>query len=280
MGKRSCVITLPSAWLQHQGLHAGDTISIDIQENVLIVSSQKTKAFRNFKADVHGLHIMLHRYVAALYKAGYDDIILLIEKKQMKTIEWLIKTTLVGFEIVHTTPTSVRIQRIAELDTIDVDTLIKQIFFSLQVMGEELALALQEKDRIKLLEIIAKDEPVNRLADSARRFLNKQKGDCIAYAFVEQLEKIGDAYKHLAHACAETPKKAPPQTVEKITTLLKKVYILYYDFNLKEFEAFGLLAKDIEMEFGEQKELFLLYSQVFDIHGLALTKNAASIKDL
>ena len=106
---------------------------------------------------------MLNRYIGALYKAGYDDITLSVEKKQLKTIENVLKRTLVGFEIIKITKDSVHIQRIAELDTLDVDTLIKQIFFTLQVIGEELIEAIHNQDQVKISEIIGKDDQVNRL---------------------------------------------------------------------------------------------------------------------
>ncbi len=278
MGKRSCVITLPSSWLQSQGLAAGDTVAVETEGTVLVVSSQKTKKLRGFNAGIQSLDVMLNRCIGALYKAGYDDVMLTINKDQIKTIQDVLRRTLVGFEIVKVTASSIHIQRIAELDTLDVDTLIKQIFFSLQVTGEELVLALRERDAAKIADVARRDDPVNRLADSARRYLNKQKGDCIAYAFVEQLENIGDAYKHIAQRHAHM-KRISPHTLDRTNGLLKRIYGLYYDFSLEELEAFGVDAKDVAKEIGEQEVLFSLYSQVFNIQGLALTKTIGTLNE-
>lgn len=278
MGKRSCVVTLPSTWLQEQNLYAGAEVEIVQEGNILLVSAKKGKKLRNFQAEIQGLESMLNRYIGALYKAGYDDIILSIEKKQLKTIENVLKRTLVGFEILEITKNQVHIQKIAELDSIDVDTLIKQIFFTLQVIGEELVDALRTRDFAKISEITGKDDQVNRLADSARRYLNKRQGDCLSYAFVEQLENIGDSYNRLAKAALEK-KKIPLKGLESLNALLKNIYHLYYAFTLKELELFGKAGEDAKKITQEPKELYLLYTQIFDIHGIALTKNIGGKKE-
>ncbi len=272
MGKRSCVITLPSSWLQEQGLEAGAEVDVEQEGTILLVSTKKGRKLRQFTADIQELDIMLNRYIGALYKAGYDDITLSVEKKQLKTIENVLKRTLVGFEIIKITKDSVHIQRIAELDTLDVDTLIKQIFFTLQVIGEELIEAIHNQDQVKISEIIGKDDQVNRLADSARRYLNKRQGDCLSYAFVEQLENIGDSYKRLGRAALEK-KRISLKSLQHLNELLKSIYRLYYAFNLKELENFGKACEEAKKITQEPKELYLLYTQLFDIHGLALTKN-------
>ncbi len=270
MGKRSCVITLPSEWLQEQKLGSGDSVDVASEGNILLISTQKQKKLRMFKEDITKLNSMLNRYIGALYKAGYDDIILTIDKKQIKTIESVLKRTLVGFEILKLTKDTIHIQRIAELDTIDVDTLVKQIFFTLQVIGDELIEAIENQDKAKITELIHKDDQVNRLADSARRYLNKRQGDCLQYAFVEQLENIGDSYKEVAKASLE---KKYLKGLKGLNELLKKIYKLYYAFSIEELESFGKNIEDIKKETYEPKELYLLYTQIFDIHGLALTKN-------
>lgn len=272
MGKRSCVITLPSEWLQEQKLASGDSVDVSSEGNILLVSAQKQKRIKNFQEDIRTLDSMLNRYIGGLYKAGYDTITLLVDKKQIKIIELVLKRTLVGFEIVKITSNSVHIQRIAELDTIDVDTLIKQIFFTLQVIGDELIEALENQDKAKIRELMNKDDQVNRLADSARRYLNKRQTNCLDYAFVEQLENIGDSYKRLAKAGIEK-KKISSKGLKGLNELLQRIYRLYYAFTLKELESFGRAGEEIKREIQEPKELYLLYIQIFDIHGIALTKN-------
>ncbi len=272
MGKRSCVITLPSTWLQEQKLGSGDSVDVAQEGNILLVSAQKQNKFRSFQKDIRKLDSMLNRYIGALYKAGYDSILLTIDKKQIKTIESLLKRTLVGFEILKVTKDSIHIQRIAELDTLDVDTLIKQIFFTLQIIGDELVEALENQDQAKITELIHKDDQVNRLADSARRYINKRQGNCLQYAFVEQLENIGDSYKSIAKAGFEK-KKISPKSLESLNELLRKIYKLYYAFSLEELESFGKIIEEIRTKTQEPKELYLLFTQLFDIHGLALTKN-------
>ena len=278
MGKRSCVITLPSEWLQQQKLSSGDAVDVVSEGNVLLVSVHNQKKLRSFQEDIRKLDSMLNRYIGALYKAGYDDITLSLDKKQVKTIESVLRRTLVGFEIIQVTKNSLHIQRIAELDTIDVDTLIKQIFFTLQVIGDELVEALEQQDRTKITEIIHKDDQVNRLADSARRYLNKRQGDCLSYAFVEQLENIGDSYKRVGQAGLEK-KSISLKGLSSLNEILKHIYRLYYAFSLEELETFGTAIEEVKKSTQEPKELYLLYTQLFDIHGLALTKNIGGKKE-
>jgi len=71
----------------------------------------------------------------------------------------------------------------------------------------------------------------------------------------------------------EKNKKISPRGLEGLNEILKRIYRLYYAFNLEELEAFGTAIEQIKKDTQEPKELYLLYTQIFDIHGLALTKN-------
>ena len=102
--------------------------------------------------------------------------------------------------------------------------------------------------------------------------MNKRQGDCLSYAFVEQLENIGDSYKRLGRAALEK-KRISLKSLQHLNELLKSIYRLYYAFNLKELENFGKACEEAKKITQEPKELYLLYTQLFDIHGLALTKN-------
>ena len=57
MGKRSCVITLPSSWLQEQGLEAGAEVDVEQEGTILLVSTKKGRKLRQFTADIQELDI-------------------------------------------------------------------------------------------------------------------------------------------------------------------------------------------------------------------------------
>jgi len=212
---------------------------------------------------------MVNRYIGALYKAGYDTITLKVKKKDIPIIQATLERTCVGLEIIKTTDTEVHIRRIAKLEDIDVENLIKRMFFTLQSTAQDFLLALYSNRKEDFLSVIKKDEQTNRLADTIRRHLNKEQKDPLNYALAEQLENIGDWYKNKAKGKHHNLSQ---EKLKKLNEMIELLYDLYFAFTLEKLEYFGKYAKEIKKSIEYEENLASLYTLLFDVHGIILTR--------
>ena len=269
LGKRTAVATLPSHWLKENKLNTGDFIDLEEHGNWLSISKigQNKDSFK--EDNIQQLDSMTNRYIGALYKAGYDKIQLKVKKKQISIIQETLEKTCIGLEIIKITENEIHIQRIAKLDEIDVESLIKRMFFTLQSTAQDFLLALYSMKNEDFVSVIKKDDQTNRLADTIRRHLNKEQRDPINYAIAEQLENIGDWFKNKAKA---KDKNISPKKLKKINEMIELLYDLYFAFSLEKLELFGSKSSEISKNIKSDENLESLYTQLFHIHGLILTK--------
>lgn len=269
LGKRTAVTTLPSIWLRENKLKAGDFLELEEHGNWLSLSltGQKKDSFK--EENIQKLDDMTNRYIGALYKAGYDKIKLKVNKKQIPIIQKTLERTCIGLEIVKTTDTEVHIQRIASLEDIDVENLIKRMFFTLQSTAQDFLVALYTKKNEDFNSVIKKDDQTNRLADTIRRYLNKEQKDPLNYALTEQLENIGDWYKNRAF---EKNLSISQNKLQKINEMIELLYDLYFAFTLEKLEYFGKQAQEIQKSLKGEESLEALFTLLFDVHGIILTK--------
>ncbi|MDP3728781.1 MAG: hypothetical protein Q8R18_04985 [bacterium] len=272
LGKRTVVLTLPNPWVREKNLNPGDYLELEEHGNWLSLSLIGQQREQEIEQDITHLDRMLNRYIGALYKAGYDKIKLKITKKQLPTIQNTLQTTCVGFEIVKTTHTEIFIHRVAKLEIEEVDDLIKRIFFTLQTNAQDLVLALHTKKKEDFLAVIKKDYILNRYADTARRYVNKEKKDPLSYALAEQLENIGDWYKDQAKEALEKIPKIPIEKLKEINTCIELLYDLYFAFTLEKLEAFGKKVDELKGDLKDAEQLQALLTMLFDIQGVILTK--------
>lgn len=269
LGKRTAVTTLPSAWLREKKLKAGDYLELEEHGNWLSLSLTGQKKESVKEENIQALEEMTNRYIGALYKAGYDKIKLKVKKKQIPIIQLTLERTCIGLEIVKTTDTEVQIQRIANLEDIDVENLIKRMFFTLQSTAQDFLLALYTKKKEDFLSVIKKDDQTNRLADTIRRHLNKEQKDPLNYALTEQLENIGDWYKNKAK---EKNLTISQEKLKKLNEIIELLFDLYFAFTLEKLEFFGKQANEIKKSIEGEESLESLFAMLFDVHGIILTK--------
>ncbi len=272
LGKRTAVLTIPTAWMREKNLNAGDFLELEEHGNWLSLSLIGQQREFSIEKDITQLDRMLNRYIGALYKGGYDKIKLKVHKKQIPSIQETLKRTCVGFEMTKVTNTEVVIERVAQIDRIEVDDFIKRIFFTLQSNAQDFLLALYTKKKEDFVAVAEKDDQINRLADTVRRYLNKEQKDPLSYALTEQLENIGDWYKDQAKEAIEKPSRISPEKLKIINIMMELLYELYFAFSLDKLETFGKMAKETKQTIQGEEKLASLFTMLFDIHGIILTK--------
>lgn len=279
MGGKTYVLSLPSQWIKKYSIQKGEELDLEEKENALIVRTEKRPEGAEVEVDFSQLDMMLGRALGALYKAGYTRAkVRYRTQEQLQKLDETLQRTLIGFAITKQEKEYVIIDSLAEIKAGEFDTSLKRLFYSLEIMGEELVRALAARDVQALEKVIEKDGQINRLADFCRRVINSGqtqflRRSAVLYYIVEQLERIGDAYKGIAALALKTPLVLSPVTeafFREIRTLFVQYRTLFYKFDFEGFEHFGKMFLRLRRDFEDALQKVSTKDQVFWFHQSAL----------
>ncbi len=156
LGKSSYVISLPKDWALKFNLKEGDWVFLEVKEDELRISPSKFKIkgrVGSFRIDAeHIEEPVLASLIKALYKAGYNEIVLssdrIISPQLVNTVKKTI-SNLFGVEITHQRPREIVLK--IRTENIEPKELINNEF-SLVLGAMEYALALVEERNAEYLE--------------------------------------------------------------------------------------------------------------------------------
>jgi len=294
MGGKTHVISLPSQWIKKYNVKKGEELHVEEIANSVLVSTDKISKGEICEINLKSLDVMLRRVLAATYKSGCEEVKVLYENRdQLALIEDVLHKACIGFEINHQGENFVVIKSLTHIDPKEYSNSLRRLFFSLEIMQQDLHYALTKNCRTLLSKVVEKDEQINRLADFCRRVINsgnlKNVGkSTLHYYIVEQLERIGDIHKKIAQLLLDNKIKPNEQTIAiflELHEFFKAYHKLFYDFNLEATEQFGkefyALREKMRTHYVEEnKEYYplLMYEEflletIFDMNGALLTLN-------
>ena len=290
MGGKTYVLSLPSQWVKKYHVQKGEELDLEERDNSLIICRDSRPQAREIEVDFSALHIMLGRALGGIYKAGYSRAKISFQtKEQLAIIEATLQRTLVGFEIVKQEKNYVLIESLAEIQVKEFDASLKRLFYSLEMMHEDLVSAFHSKQASAFQKVIEKDGQINRLADFCRRVINSQetqslKKPAVLYYVVEQLERIGDIYKEMAKIASKKKDFFSLETVlflQEIQTLFVHYRTLFYKFDFEGFESFGKKVYSLREKIADSMQkspsqgalfsLSHLLETIIDMNGALLT---------
>src|SRR5689334_3293952 len=103
-GPSTLTISLPANWVRDFNIRKGDEINIEQTKEGLLLSAGKERYIGQKRINVKGMKAVISRAIAALYKGGYDEIIVEYEGPQeLQKIHDTISTSYIGFEIIEET---------------------------------------------------------------------------------------------------------------------------------------------------------------------------------
>ena len=277
LANQTLVISLPSKWVKQQGIKKGDEIEVTEEENRLIIGEPKKQEHKKIEIDIINYSIsMLYRHLRALYREGYDELILKFKNiAQLNEIEEVINN-LISFEIVEQINNKCIIKDISVSQTKDINELIKRVFIIIISMCEELQNSIKDLEINKLKEIIKIDTQINRLTDYILRLINKniikeQMKTRLLYFITMQLEYIGDNFKIIAKKTIESNlKRFDMITIKLLNEAYNSINLFYLNF-YKPDESLIKEANDIK------ESINLIYR---DINKSKISKNEIEICDI
>src|SRR3989339_1827542 len=155
MGGKTFVLSLPSAWIKKDQIKKGEELDLEGKENSIIVRTEKRLGDKEISVDFSCMEVMLGRALGSLYKSGYTRAkISYGTKEQLQNIEDVLQRSLVGFSITKQEANYIVIESIAEAKVEEFDVSLKRLFYSLELMNEELVTALGSSNIQALEKVI------------------------------------------------------------------------------------------------------------------------------
>ncbi len=248
-GPSTLTISLPSDWAKEHDLRRGDELAVVKTDRGLLLSTNKSPKFDQRRIKVTGLVALIPRAIAAMYKRGYDDIVVEYAKpRELEQIHEILAKSCSGFEIVEETEGEVRIRNVSEPSHEEFRALFRRIFFFLASIAGEGLQAAKTHDKEAYHKLVLRDQNVNKLTDFCRRLVHKRKqreyeSDMALYHVIEQLEKIADRYGAINTHLQRSRRKPGEHAVAMYTranTLVRSYEKLFFDFDLQRADQLTL----------------------------------------
>lgn len=254
-GNNTLTITLPRKWAQKVNLQSGDALEVTEKQEGLFLSPFRSEQRKSRTVDLGHFDLLIPRVIYALYKKGYDELVLSYPSKQfLPLIQKAMGKETIGYEIVKQGEKQCEVKIISEVLVQEFDMTLRRIFLTLQFMAQEGLQAITEENMEQLKQCQELEETNNRLTTFCRRTINKyghkdEENIPFLYYLIETLEKIADEYKYLysfvlenkgIRLSAETKKVG-----EQVNSMIVRLSSLFYDFEPQKAVELAQLRKTI-----------------------------------
>lgn len=208
LGTATNVVSLPSQWIKKYGIRAGDEIDVNEQGKNLTISTKKDISGERKVIIVEKSQEFLNRFISIPYQYGYDEIEVRFEDPSVIPLIQEHINLLLGFEIVDQGEKHVIIQMVAKGIEGDFDKLLRRFMLILVNMSKEIAAAVTNKDKNKLVEISSMEKITNKLSNFCARMLNKHgyedtRKTNFLFCFSWAAEQIGDSLRDICKIMLE-----------------------------------------------------------------------------
>ncbi len=290
---KTLVVSLPSKWAKKYNIKKGDEVELEERGNKVIIGSEKEISHQKTELNIVGLYPMVKRALGAIYKAGYDEVDVIFEPKELEIAQEVIREEFIGFEVVYQGKSRLQVKKISSIDKEEFDTLLRRIFLLINQMADQSIEAGGKQDIAWLKTIAFMDKDINKYADFCRRILNKYgytkfRVSPPLYYIVEQLEKVGDSYHDICDYMIKNKTTLGKETIEmhkEVNNFFKDFYELFYKFDLQKLADFGRKRYESINKFNKifgacekQECILLLYlytilDNTFDMNGALMAVN-------
>ncbi|MEA3514011.1 MAG: hypothetical protein U9R34_00885 [Nanoarchaeota archaeon] len=233
----TAVVSLPALWIKANGLKKGTSLSVDINENKIIVSVQTANKLKEILVDISKYKGRL-MWVAidTAYTAGYDSII--IKTKDVKQSSYMTKVVrfFPGMMIIDERKNHVQFKSIEE-SPIDINKILKRLFNLNLSLLEDSIESIKSKEWNDLSRVKHRDYVINSYVSYCFRSINKfgytpfsKIG--VMHSFLKIFEMFSDKLCSLFEIIAEHKAKSVKlKTLQHITEMLKQVRHIHFKYS-------------------------------------------------
>jgi len=242
-GGSTYIVSLPKNWIEDLGIRAGEHVTIVKNPNrsLTLFSGSERQATAKSRAIIDvgqkDTPESVKRKIIAAYLGGYKTVQvrsrgIRIQSGHARAIRGLVRTTMVGTEVVESSSETVTVQVLTRLPELSFDTALKRMYLMSVNMHREAMEALSETDVPHSEEIISMDDEVDRFGLYMRRNLAvaignarilqemglKKASDCLGYrTVISRIERIADHAVLIAKRVKFVDGRIDPRILKKIT---------------------------------------------------------------
>lgn len=216
-GGSTFIISLPKGWVEDLGSDVGDEIYIIKNSNKSFTILPKSNIEEKKKKATLTISQKdspesLRRKIIAVYLAGYKMIRvgskgMRIFPEHSRTIKNLVRSSMIGTEIVESSSENITIQILTRLPELSFETALKRMHLMTENMHKEAIQAFLDFDTDQADEVVNMDDEVDRFSLYMRRNLTvavenasllndmglQKPSDCLGYrAVISRIERIAD----------------------------------------------------------------------------------------
>jgi len=255
-GTATMMVSLPAGWVKQNKVEKGAEINLEQLGKKLVITSgdfKETKLETSLKLT-RLEETSIRTILVNTYRKGYDHIIIHYNtEKQFEIINHLVKTHLIGFEIVKKSSSSCIIENVTEPLAVQFDSMIKKIFHNIVELIRVTEERLEGKNSDYYIEI---QERIQRYDNFCRRIIAKRKTTIenpeYVWAFLVQLNHAQREIYHLNKFLNSKMKISPD--IKKLMKYFEKLFILvketYFNEEIKTLEEIHRTYQEVNSKKG------------------------------
>lgn len=174
-GSGTLMVSLPSKWVHELGLEKGSEVALDELDLGILISAnprQKKTSTRIALSTLVESHI--RTLITAAYRQGFDRIEVAYEDdRQYSMLARVVKTMLVGFDIVSKEKNKCILESITEPSEEQFDSLLSKIFLNISLLFDVCIGSLERKPLAEDIDEI--EERIQKYDNFCRRVLVRQR---------------------------------------------------------------------------------------------------------
>jgi len=175
-GAATLMISLPSKWIHKNNLSKGSEVELEQLDDNLIISSRPISIKLETTINLsESTETYVRTLITNTYRRGYDKIkIFYNNQEQFEILLHIIKTRLIGFDIIKKEQNYCIVENITEPDVSQFDNIMRKMFFGISELFEEIKKRFENKIK-NPNDIDEIAERIQKYDNFCRRVIMKQK---------------------------------------------------------------------------------------------------------
>lgn len=255
-GNATLTVSLPSKWVKKYGLKKGDEVEITERENNLLLSPERREFSKSIELSIDNIQppYMLGWILAALYKRGFDEIILTHEKPKPKIIYEILEQSITGFAVIEQTDRKCVLRAITKEEVTELDPIMKRVFSVINSYAHSSLECIRKGNVSGLEELFFLDKTMDKLVNFYERILVKKgypeyEKTCFMYIIAWNLEKVSEYYSDICRYLIAKKKAKLGSEVfdlfERTNALLKLFQDIFYNYDTSKIVLLNKTQKGI-----------------------------------